>query len=129
MDVYHFVKHIAFSHCLYHHTQKTLYNEESRKIKSKHDAELLEQHKRSDQQVFELRSENHQLGKQIVNNEEHIRKLSNQIFKLNEQALDLKKENEFMKNKLRSIEDNPYGKHNVRAGSSRVNPASSMSEL
>lgn len=81
-----------------------------------------------------MRTENHQLGKKIVGNEEHIRKLSHQIFKLNEQALDLKKDNEFMKNKLRSIEDNPHGYHqrgghSAQARETRIMPASSMSEF
>lgn len=39
--------------------------------------------------------------------EKHVEKLSHQLYQLNESQLDLKKTNEYMKNKMRYMENNP----------------------
>lgn len=40
-----------------------------------------------------------------------IKKLSNELYVLNEKQLDLQKDNEFMKTRLRLLESNPHQNH------------------
>lgn len=123
-----------------------MYTEEFRKVKAKHDQELSELNRTHEHEIFEYKTDKHKLeirvsyiywllqttimmctkflkNFQTVALDGHIKKLSSQIFTLNENALDLKKDNEFMKNKIFMIENNP---HQSRPGR-RIAPSSSMS--
>lgn len=73
--------------------QKTLYNEETGKLKAKHERDQLD-----------LRNQMSLMKKKADEYEAQCKKFSLQIRTLNERHLDMYKENEFMKNKLKMME-------------------------
>lgn len=79
--------------------QKHIYTEETSKAKEKHE--------KQERELFHSKNENQQLSEKIEKYDTHVRSISKQLYKLNEQNLEVKKENEFLKNKLRLVESNP----------------------
>lgn len=57
--------------------------------------------------MLQIKTENRQLLEKNERYENHVRVISKQLYELNVQNLDLKKENEIAKNKLRLAENNP----------------------
>lgn len=112
------IKNNSFIHSspfLILHTQKTLYNDEMGKLKSKHERDFLEVRK-------EIVSKQHQIEEYDV----QCRKLAKQIRQLNERQLDMYKENEFMKTRLKVLDATQTpGGHMQRSLSHRMLPPSS----
>ncbi|KAJ6638168.1 hypothetical protein Bhyg_10901 [Pseudolycoriella hygida] len=78
---------------------KQIYTDEQYKTKEKTD--------KQERELLEIKKENLILTEQLEKYENHVRQISRQLYKVNENSLDMKKENEFLKNKLRLAESNP----------------------
>lgn len=76
--------------------QKQIYTEETSKSKEKYERELAQ-----------VKIENRSLLDKIDKYDTHVRSCSKQLYVLNDQNLELKKDNEFLKNKLRLADNNP----------------------
>lgn len=111
-----------------HQKQRALYNEESAKVKARHETELGDLTKRH--------AEKH--ADQLRAFEAQIHRLSSQIFKLNDQSLSLRQQNEHMRHKLMlsgngggggasaMMRPSLGGLSNAGRETGRVMPASSM---
>lgn len=74
--------------------QKTLYSAEMSKVKAKHEVELIEHATEMQRHVDK-----------IAQYEDRFKQLSNQLHVKNDQYLNLLKENEIMKSKMRTLEN------------------------
>lgn len=79
--------------------QKDIYTEETQKAKEKHD--------KQERELTHCKNEYQLLTEKMEKYDAHVRTISKQVYKLNEQNLEMKKENEFLKTKLRLAESNP----------------------
>lgn len=79
--------------------QKYIYTEETNKAKEKYE--------KQEKELCHYKGEAQLLAEKLEKYDTHVRSISKQVYKLNEQNLEVKKENEFLKNKLRLAESNP----------------------
>lgn len=104
--------------------QRALYTEESQKVKARHEAEMCDLSRRN--------AERH--ARELSSFQSQTHRLSAQVFKMNEQALQLKQQNEQLRQKVLLLGGDPDvggggGRQSLVVGrETRVMPASSMCE-